>query len=241
MNQIAIVTPVPKIIDAYIESSILKKIIDRKVLEVKVINLRDYGIGNYKQIDDIPYGGGGGMILKPEPLSRAIDVAMNWIKNKENIRVVLTSPGGHKWDQNAAEKLSKENNVILLCGHYKGVDERVIQEYVTDQFSIGDYVLTCGEIPALTIIDSVARLIPGALNNQDSAFKDSFSYNLLDHPHYTHPRKYRKRCVPEVLLNGNHKKIDNWRLEFRKNRTINYRPDLWEKFIKIKESEIRNG
>jgi len=241
LNQFAIVTPVPKIIDAYIESSILKKIIDRKVLEVKVINLRDYGIGNYKQIDDIPYGGGGGMILKPEPLSRAIDVAMNWIKNKENIRVVLTSPGGHKWDQNAAEKLSKENNVILLCGHYKGVDERVIQEYVTDQFSIGDYVLTCGEIPALTIIDSVARLIPGALNNQDSAFKDSFSYNLLDHPHYTNPRKYRKRSVPEILLKGNHKKIDKWRLEFRKNRTINYRPDLWEKFIKVKESEIKNG
>ena len=126
------------------------------------------------------------MILKPEPLFRAIDVAMNWIKNKENIRVVLTSPGGQKWDQSAAEKLSKEKNVILLCGHYKGVDERVIEEYVTDQFSIGDYVLTCGEIPALTIIDCVARLIPGALNNQDSAFKDSFSYNLLDHPHYTH-------------------------------------------------------
>ena len=241
MNQFAVVTPVPKIIDAFIESSILKKIIGRKVLEIKVINLRDYGIGNYKKIDDTPYGGGGGMILRPEPLSRSIDVAMNWIKNKENIRVVLPTPGGQKWDQSSAEKLSTKKNVILLCGHYKGIDERVIDEYVTDQFSIGDYVLTCGEIPALTIIDSVARLIPGALNNQDSALKDSFSYSLLDHPHYTNPRKYRKRSVPEILLKGNHKKIDKWRLEFRKNRTINYRPDLWEKFIKVKESEIKNG
>ena len=241
MNQFAIITPVPKIIDTFIENSILKKIIDRKVLEIRTFNLRDYGIGNYKKIDDTPYGGGGGMILRPEPLSRSIDVAMNWIKNKENIRVVLPTPGGQKWDQSSAEKLSTKKNVILLCGHYKGIDERVIDEYVTDQFSIGDYVLTCGEIPALTIIDSVARLIPGALNNQDSALKDSFSYSLLDHPHYTNPRKYRKRSVPEILLKGNHKKIDKWRLEFRKNRTINYRPDLWEKFIKVKESEIKNG
>ena len=153
----------------------------------------------------------------------------------------MTSPGGKKWDQKAAEKLSKTDNVILLCGHYKGIDERVIDEYVTDQFSVGDYVLTCGEIPALAIIDSVARLIPGAINNQDSALKDSFSYNLLDHPHYTNPRKYRKRSVPEILLNGNHKKIDQWRLEFRKSRTLNYRPDLWKKFTKVKESEIKNG
>ena len=136
MNQFAVVTPVPKIIDAFIKNSILKKIIDRKVLEIKVFNLRDYGIGNYKQIDDTPYGGGGGMILKPEPLFRAIDVAMNWIKNKENIRVVLTSPGGQKWDQNAAEKFSKKECNFSLCGHYKGVDERVIDEYVTDQFSV---------------------------------------------------------------------------------------------------------
>ena len=241
MNQFAIITPVPKIIDTFIENSILKKIIDRKVLEIRTFNLRDYGIGNYKKIDDTPYGGGGGMILRPEPLSRSIDVAMNWIKNKKNIRVVLPTPGGQKWDQSSAEKLSTKKNVILLCGHYKGIDERVIDEYVTDQFSIGDYVLTCGEIPALTIIDSVARLIPGALNNQDSALKDSFSYSLLDHPHYTNPRKYRKRSVTEILLNGNHKKINKWRLEYRKSRTINYRPDLWEKFIKVKESEIKNG
>ena len=139
------------------------------------------------------------------------------------------------------KNLVKKKNIILLCGHYKGIDERVIEEYVTDQFSVGDYVLTCGELPALTIIDSIARLIPGAINNQDSALKDSFSYSLLDHPHYTNPRNYRKRSVPEVLLNGNHKKIEKWRSELRKSRTLNYRPDLWKKFIKVKESEIKNG
>ena len=241
MNQIAIITPVPKLIDAFVNNSILRKIIDRKVLEIKIFNLRDFGIGKYKQIDDTPYGGGGGMILKPEPLFRAIEFAMNWIKIKERIRVILTAPGGQKWDQCTAKQLSKKKNIIFLCGHYKGVDERVIDEYVTDQFSIGDYVLTCGEIPVMAIIDSVSRLIPGALNNQDSVLKDSFSYNLLDHPHYTNPREYRKRGVPNVLLNGNHRKIDQWRMEFRKTRTINYRPDLWEKFINVKESEIKNG
>ena len=241
MNQIAVVTPVPEIIEAYIKNSILKKILSRSAFEIKIFNLRNYGIGKNKQIDDAPYGGGGGMILKPEPLFRAIEVAMNWIKIKEGIRVILTAPGGQKWDQSVAEKFSKVKNVIILCGHYKGIDERVIDEFVTDQFSVGDYVLTCGEIPALIMIDSVARLIPGALNNQDSVFKDSFSYNLLDHPHYTNPRKYRERSVPEILLNGNHRKIDQWRFEFRKSRTITQRSDLWEKFTKLKESEIKNG
>ena len=168
MNQFAVVTPVPELIEAFISNSILKKILIEKVIEIKVFNLRDYGIGKHKQIDDTPYGGGGGMILKPEPLFRAIEVAMNWIKIKENTRVILTSPGGQKWDQSVSEKFSKIKNTIILCGHYKGIDERVIDEFVTDQFSVGDYVLTCGEIPALIMIDSVARLIPGALNNQDS-------------------------------------------------------------------------
>tara|TARA_B100001248_G_scaffold256227_1_gene236961 strand:+ start:5442 stop:6167 length:726 start_codon:yes stop_codon:yes gene_type:complete len=241
LNQFAVITPVPEMIEAFIKNSILKKILDRTVLEIKIFNLRDYGIGKHKQIDDAPYGGGGGMILKPEPLFRAIDAAMSWIKIKESTRVIFTSPGSQKWDQSLAEKFSKIKNIIILCGHYKGIDERVIDEFVTDQFSVGDYVLTCGEIPALIMIDSVARLIPGALNNQNSAFKDSFSYNLLDHPHYTNPRKYRNRSVPEILLNGNHKKIDKWRLKFRKSRTIAHRSDLWEKFTKVKESEIKNG
>ncbi|OUX32540.1 MAG: tRNA (guanosine(37)-N1)-methyltransferase TrmD, partial [bacterium TMED264] len=170
----------------------------------------------------------------------ALDATVKWM-NDNNIKVIFPSPGGKEWNQNSAEKFSRESNIILICGRYKGVDERVIDEYVTDQYSVGNFVMTGGEIPALIIMDSIARLIPGALNNIESILNDSFSHQLLDHPHYTNPREFRKRSVPEVLLNGNHKHIDQWRLEHRESRTINYRPDLWEKYIKVKESESQNG
>ena len=241
MNQFAIITPVPEIINTFVKNSILKKIIERKVIQLKIVNLRDYGLGKHKQIDDTPFGGGGGMILKPEPLFNALDASINWMIGKNNIRVIFPSPRGEKWNQNSAKKLSRQNNIILICGHYKGIDERVIDEYVTDQYSVGDFVMTSGEIPALIIMDSIARLIPGALNNLESVLNDSFSHQLLDHPHYTNPREFRSRSVPEVLLNGNHKHIDQWRLDHRESRTINYRPDLWGKYIKIKESESQNG
>ena len=237
MNQFAIITPVPDIIDSFVQNSILKKIIERRMVQLKVVNLRDYGLGKHKQIDDTPFGGGGGMIIKPEPLFDAIDASFSWMMNKDNIRVIYPSPIGERWNQNSAEQLSRNNNIILICGHYKGIDERVIDEYVTDQYSVGDFVMTSGEIPALIIMDSISRLIPGALNNLESVLNDSFSHRLLDHPHYTTPRIFRNRSVPELLLNGNHKHIDQWRLSHRKSRTIKYRPDLWEKYIKIKESE----
>ena len=237
MNQFAIITPVPDIIDSFVQNSILKKIIERRMVQLKVVNLRDYGLGKHKQIDDTPFGGGGGMIIKPEPLFDAIDASFSWMMNKDNIRVIYPSPAGERWNQNLAEKLSRNNNIILICGHYKGIDERVIDEYVTDQYSVGDFIMTSGEIPALIIMDSISRLIPGAINNLESVLNDSFSHHLLDHPHYTSPRKFRNRGVPKVLLNGNHRNIDQWRLEHRENRTMKYRPDLWEKYIKIKESE----
>ncbi len=238
MNQFAIITPVPKIIDTYVQNSIMKKIIERKVIALKIFNLRDYGIGKHKQIDDSPFGGGGGMIFKPEPLFEALDASLNWMISKNNIRVIYPSPAGEEWDQASAERLSQNSHIILICGHYKGIDERVIDEYVTDQYSVGDFVMTSGEIPALIIMDSISRLIPGATNNLESVLSDSFSHHLLDHPHYTSPRKYRNRSVPKVLLSGNHHHIDKWRLNHRENRTMKYRPDLWEKYIKIKESEI---
>ena len=238
MNQFAIITPVPKIIDTYVQNSIMKKIIERKVIAIKIFNLSDYGIGKHKQIDDSPFGGGGGMIFKPETLFEALDASLNWMISKNNIRVIYPSPAGEGWDQASAERLSQNNNIILICGHYKGIDERVIDEYVTDQYSVGDFVMTSGEIPALIIMDSISRLIPGATNNLESVLSDSFSHQLLDHPHYTSPRKYRNRSVPKVLLSGNHHHIDKWRLNHRENRTMKYRPDLWEKYIKIKESEI---
>ena len=241
MNQFAIITPVPDIIDSFVQNSILKKIIERRMVQLKVVNLRDYGLGKHKQIDDTPFGGGGGMIIKPEPLFDAIDASFTWMMNKDNIKVIYPSPVGEEWNQSSAEKLSRNSNIIIICGHYKGIDERVIDEYVTDQYSVGDFVMTSGEIPALIIMDSISRLIPGALNNLDSILNDSFSHQLLDHPHYTNPRKFRKKSVPKVLLNGNHKHIDQWRQEHRESRTIKFRPDMWEKYKKIKESESKNG
>lgn len=240
MNQFAVITPVPNVIDTLVQNSILKKVIERKVLSLKIINLRQYGLGKHKQIDDTPFGGGGGMVLKPEPLFNAIDVAINWMKDNEDIRVVLPSPVGKNWNQNSAQKLSKKNKIILICGHYKGIDERVVEQYVTDQYSIGDFIMTSGEIPAMMIMDSIVRLIPGALNNLQSVLNDSFSHNLLDHPHYTNPREFREKYVPDILLSGNHRNIDKWRLDHRERRTMNYRPDLWGKYIKIKESENNN-
>ena len=153
MNQFAIITPVPEIINTFVKNSILKKIIERKVIQLKIVNLRDYGLGKHKQIDDTPFGGGGGMILKPEPLFNALDASINWMIAKNNIRVIFPSPGGEEWNQNSAKKLSRQSNIILICGHYKGIDERVIDEYVTDQYSVGDFVITSGEIPALIIMD----------------------------------------------------------------------------------------
>ncbi len=240
MIQIAIVTSVPSVIETLIKDSILKKAIDKKVLNLKLLNLRDYGIGKYKQIDDTPFGGGGGMVLMPEPLFDAIDDAMTWMKEKEDISVILPSPLGKKWNQAVAEKFSKKKSIILICGRYKGLDERVIKKYVTDQFSIGDFIMTSGEIPSMIFLDSIVRLVPGALNNLDSVLNDSFSHELLDYPHYTKPRDFRNTVVPSVLLGGNHKQIDKWRNDHRKKRTINYRPDLWEKYIKKKESEKNN-
>jgi len=240
LNQFAVITPVPNVIDILIQNSIIKKVIERKVLSLKIINLRQYGLGKHKQIDDTPFGGGGGMILKPEPLFNAIDVAINWMKDNEDIRVVLPSPVGKNWNQNSAQKLSKKNKIILICGHYKGIDERVVEQYVTDQYSIGDFIMTSGEIPAMMIMDSIVRLIPGALNNLQSVLNDSFSHHLLDHPHYTNPREFREKYVPDILLSGNHRNIDKWRLDHRERRTMNYRPDLWGKYLKIKESENNN-
>ena len=237
MSQIAVITQVPNMIDTLVKNSILKKVLERKVLKLKVINLREYGIGRHKQIDDTPFGGGGGMILKPEPLFEAIDAAINWMKDNDDIRIVLPTPIGKFWNQESAQKLSQKNKIILICGHYKGIDERVIEQYVTDQYSIGDFIMTSGEIPAMIILDSIVRLIPGALNNLESVLNDSFSHYLLDHPHYTNPREFRGECVPDILLNGNHKYIDQWRLDHRERRTMNSRPELWKKYIQIKESE----
>ena len=185
MKQIAVITPVPDVINLLVEQSMLRRSIEKKVVEFHVINLRDFGIGSYRQIDDTPFGGGSGMVMMAEPLYKAIDAAMEWMDFSDDIRIIYPSAQGKRWDQKSAEDLSKKDKIIIICGHYKGIDERVIEKYVTDEFSIGDFVMTSGEIPAMVMLDSTVRLIPGTLNNIDSALTDTFTFGLLDYPHYT--------------------------------------------------------
>jgi|TARA_B110000495_G_scaffold44988_1_gene37061 tRNA (guanine37-N1)-methyltransferase len=235
--QIAVITPVPEVIDTLIQNSILRKAVEKNVVEFHLINLRDFGKGNYRQIDDSPFGGGSGMVLMAEPIFKAIEYAMELVGGPEDVRVIYPSPQGKTWDQRTAEETSQQKKFIVICGHYKGIDERVIEKFVTHEYSLGDFVMTGGEIPAMVMLDSAVRLIPGTLNTLDSALTDSFSQDLLDHPHYTQPREIDGLEVPKVLLGGHHANIEAWRQEKKEERTKEKRPDLWEKFEKLNESE----
>ena len=241
MIQIAVITPVPDVIDTLIQNSMLRKAVEKRVVELHTVNIREFGIGNYRQIDDTPFGGGSGMVMMAEPLFKALDKATDLVGGTDNIRVVYPSPQGKTWDQKFAEDMSKQQKIIMICGHYKGIDERVIEKYVTDEYSIGDFVMTSGEIPAMVMLDSIVRLVPGTLNTLDSALSDTFTQGLLDHPHYTQPRMVEEMPVPEILLGGHHEKIESWRQDQRERRTKDKRPDLWRKYTKMKESEKNNG
>ncbi len=241
MIQIAVITPVPDVIDTLIQNSMLRKAVEKRVVKLHTVNIREFGIGNYRQIDDTPFGGGSGMVMMAEPLFKALDKATDLVGGTDNIRVVYPSPQGKTWDQKFAEDMSKQQKIIMICGHYKGIDERVIEKYVTDEYSIGDFVMTSGEIPAMVMLDSIVRLVPGTLNTLDSALSDTFTQGLLDHPHYTQPRMVEEMPVPEILLGGHHEKIESWRQDQRERRTKDKRPDLWRKYTKMKESEKNNG
>ena len=230
MKKIAIITPVPEMVNVIIEQSMLRKAAEEDVVEYNVVDLREFGKGNYRQIDDSPFGGGSGMVMMAEPLMYAIDSALEWI-NDDNVRVVFPSPQGQKWSHATAVSFSKHDHLIFICGHYKGIDQRVIEKYVTDEFSIGDFVVTSGEIPAMIMIDSMVRLMPGVLNSRESAETDSFYGDLLDNPHFTKPRDIDGLEVPDVLLNGHHKEIEDWRLSQKEKITEKKRPDLWRTYL----------
>ncbi len=230
MKKIAIITPVPEMVNAIIEQSMLRKGAEEKVVEYNVVDLREFGKGNYRQIDDTPFGGGSGMVMMAEPLMSAVESALEWI-NDENVRVVFPSPQGQTWNHNAAESFSEHDHTIFICGHYKGIDQRVIEKYVTNEFSIGDFVVTSGEIPAMIMIDSMVRLMPGVLNSRESAETDSFYNDLLDNPHFTKPREVDGMKVPDVLLNGHHQEIHDWRQSQKEKITEEKRPDLWRSYL----------
>jgi tRNA (guanine37-N1)-methyltransferase len=237
VKKIAIITPVPEMVHAIIEQSMLRKAASEKVVEYNVFDLREFGKGNYRQIDDTPFGGGSGMVMMAEPLMAAVKFAMEWMGDND-VRIVCPSPQGKTWNHKSAETFSDHEKTIFICGHYKGIDQRVIEKYVTDEFSIGDFVVTSGEIPAMIMIDSMVRLIPGVLNSRESAETDTFYGDLLDNPHFTKPRKVDGMPVPEVLLNGHHKEIEDWRQSQREFITQEKRPDLWRKYLeKSKISE----
>lgn len=232
MMQIDILTLFPEIIDGALNSSILKRAHEKEQFDYNLINFRDFAKNKHKKVDDYPYGGGAGMVLTAQPIFDAIE----YVKNETNStpRVILMCPQGERYTQKKAEELAKEEHLIIICGHYEGYDERIREALVTDEISIGDYVLTSGEIGALVVVDSVVRLLPNVLGNVDSAKEDSFSTGLLEHPHYTRPAEYNGMKVPEVLLQGNHAEIELWRMKQSLKRTYERRPDL------LKEAQLND-
>ena len=228
--QIDILTLFPQMFVEPFSFGIFQRAVDNGLVSLRVHNIRDFTHDKHNMADDYPYGGGSGMVMKPEPIFEAVDSIKTGMKDKaDNVPVVLLSPQGRMFSQQIAQKLSQHDNLILICGHYEGVDERVSQYLATDEISIGDYVLTGGEIPAMVVIDAVVRLLPGVLGSEESSLDDSHAHGLLEYPQYTRPAEYRGWSVPEVLLSGNHARIARWRREQIIRRTLERRPDLLDK------------
>ncbi|MFS0778665.1 tRNA (guanosine(37)-N1)-methyltransferase TrmD [Neobacillus sp. 3P2-tot-E-2] len=236
MMKIDVLTLFPEMFSGVLGHSILHKAAEKSAVQYNVVNFRDYADNKHQTVDDYPYGGGAGMVLKAQPLFDAV-AALKEQAESDRTRVILLCPQGKTYDQKTAEELAQEEHLIFVCGHYEGYDERIREHVVTDEISIGDYVLTGGELGAMVVIDSVVRLLPEVLGNQESHMKDSFSTGLLEHPHYTRPSDFRGMKVPEVLLQGNHKLIEEWRNKEALRRTLLRRPDLLEKIELTKDQE----
>ncbi|MBC8588808.1 tRNA (guanosine(37)-N1)-methyltransferase TrmD [Paratissierella segnis] len=227
-----ILTIFPEFFQILDEFSIIGRAIEENIIQINNVNIRDFSNDKHKRVDDYPFGGGPGMIMKPEPIFEAI----NSVKN-ENSKVIYLSPQGKKLNQKMANSLSKESHLILLCGHYEGIDNRIIENFVDEEISIGDYVLTGGEIPALVLIDCITRLIPGTLKSDESFIDESHYNEWLEYPQYTRPREFNGLKVPDVLLEGNHRKINEWRKYQSIKTTLEKRPDLIENIEFTKEEE----
>ncbi len=218
--KMTILTLFPEIIEGYFGSSIMNRAVDKEIVQYSVVNIRDFAQDKHRTCDDYPYGGGAGMVLKPEPLGAALDS----VGGREK-RVVYASPSGVPFTQQYAEKLSKEEELVFICGRYEGIDQRIIDMYVDEEITIGDYVISSGEISTLVIVDGVYRLLEGVINNE-SLVEESFSDGLLEYPHYTRPADFRGSRVPDVLVSGHHAKIQEWRRRMQLEKTKRNRPDL---------------
>jgi len=242
--QFEVFTLLPEVFPPYLESSILQRAREHGLIDVRLHNIRDWARDKHHTTDDMPYGGGGGMVMKPEPVFEAVESVLG---PGSGLPIILLTPQGRVFSQTVARELSAHERIALICGRYEGVDERIRTNLVTDEISIGDYVLTGGELPALIVIDAVTRLLPGALGDPTGADDDSHASGLLEYPHYTRPPEFRGEGVPEILLSGDHAKIEKWRREQSLLRTLQRRPDLLEtaeltdkerKFVETQRSKV---
>ncbi len=221
-----ILTLFPEMVMSGLKTSIIGRAIDNGYLEIEAINIRDYTLDKHKKVDDYPYGGGAGMVMQAQPVYDAWKSVIDRIGGRDKARTIFMTPIGQTFKQDHAKELAKEEHIIMLCGHYEGIDERVINEIVTDYMSLGDFVLTGGELPAMVMVDAISRMVPGVLTNVDSKNTESFENNLLEYPQFTRPEEWNGIKVPPILLSGNHKLVDEWRYEQSVERTKKFRPDL---------------
>ena len=222
-----VLTLFPEMIENGMNTSITGRAITKGLLSLEAINIRDFAFNKHQKVDDYPYGGGAGMLMQAEPVYLSYESIAERIGRKP--RVIFLTPQGKTFNQDMAKEFALEEDLVFLCGHYEGIDERVLEEIVTDYVSIGDYVLTGGELPAMVMMDSISRMVPGVLNNQESGETESFSGNLLEYPQYSRPEEWHGKKVPEVLLSGHHANVDKWRREQSIIRTAKWRPDLLPK------------
>ena len=217
-----------------LNTSILGRAMEKNLIETNVVDIRDYTLDKHKKVEDYPYGGGAGMLMQAQPVYDAYQAVLSQITEKtdKKPRVVYVTPRGTTFSQKMAQELAQEEDVVILCGHYEGIDERVLEEIVTDYVSIGDYVLTGGELPAMVMVDCISRLVPGVLNNAESSVDESFSDGLLEYPQYSRPEVWHDKRVPEVLLSGHHANIAKWRHEKALEMTKKHRPDMYEEYVK---------
>ena len=230
-----ILTLFPEMVVEGLNSSIIARAKDKGLIDINAVNIRDYTEDKHKKVDDYPYGGGAGMLIQAQPVYSAYRSVVD--ENElDTTRVIYVTPQGKLFDQEAAQGLAKEEKLVILCGHYEGVDERVLEEIVTDYYSIGDYVLTGGELQAMVMIDAISRLVPGVLNNKESSIGESHTDGLLEHPQYTRPEEWMGRSVPQVLLSGHHKNIEKWKLEESLERTKLRRSDMYDAYMSNKNN-----
>lgn len=229
-----VLTLFPEMILEGLNVSIIGRAVSKGVISIDAVNIRDYTQNRHKKVDDYPYGGGAGMLMQAQPVYDTWKAVLEKIRlqgrDEKNTRVIYVTPQGKTFNQSMAREFALQEDIILLCGHYEGIDERVLEEIVTDYVSIGDYVLTGGELPAMVMIDAISRMVPGVLSNSDSGETESFSNYLLEYPQYSRPEVWMDKKVPEILLSGDHKKVDEWRLEQSLEKTRKLRSDLYEKW-----------